>query len=418
MKKTMVQFMALVWAAGLGVQAQSVPMLVNYQGKLQDGSGQPVPNGNYELAFKIWSDATGGTLIWGRTYPVHITDGQFNVVLGDGGGSVAGAQTTDLGVTFQAPSRFLGLTVLKDNTGTSIPTPQEIVPRQQLLSAPYALMARRAASAADADKLGNLSATNYLLKAGGNISGNVALTGNLDMKYGQGGALFVLQKPGPSSYSYNARNSALMWDSVNADISLFAWSNDNGARPNVVLQGGAVVLESTSGPTYVRGSNLRVSEGRVQDKTGEVMPVGTIVPYAGNTAPAGWLLCDGSSYNTGGYAELFDVIRYKYGGGGSSFNVPDLRGRGPLGYHPGIGAVNGLGKTGGEYSHTQTIDEMPRHNHIWNHGLERDDKGSGDSNPEYTRIGGSDASVIGERGGGQPFNVLDPYLTVNFIIKY
>lgn len=52
---------------------------------------------------------------------------------------------------------------------------------------------------------------------------------------------------------------------------------------------------------------------------------GVVVPFAGDVAPAGWLLCDGTSYNTGQYTRLFQIIGYKYGGSGSTFKVPDFR---------------------------------------------------------------------------------------------
>jgi hypothetical protein len=69
----------------------------------------------------------------------------------------------------------------------------------------------------------------------------------------------------------------------------------------------------------------------------EVSPVGQILPFAGSQTqvPDGHLLCDGSSYVTGGvHSDLFDVIGYTYGVSGDSsdfFRVPDLQGRFPLG---------------------------------------------------------------------------------------
>jgi len=66
------------------------------------------------------------------------------------------------------------------------------------------------------------------------------------------------------------------------------------------------------------------------------IPVASIIPYGGPTAPAGWLLCDGSEVQTSEYSELFDVIKYTYGDsatllGLGTFRLPDLRGRFPLG---------------------------------------------------------------------------------------
>jgi microcystin-dependent protein len=44
-------------------------------------------------------------------------------------------------------------------------------------------------------------------------------------------------------------------------------------------------------------------------------------------APSGWELCEGQSLDTAVYPDLFAVIGYTYGGSGSTFNLPDLRGR-------------------------------------------------------------------------------------------
>lgn len=54
---------------------------------------------------------------------------------------------------------------------------------------------------------------------------------------------------------------------------------------------------------------------------------GIVVPFAGQIAPAGWLLCDGTTYNTAEYPNLFQVIGYTYGGSGSTFKVPDFIGK-------------------------------------------------------------------------------------------
>jgi microcystin-dependent protein len=57
-----------------------------------------------------------------------------------------------------------------------------------------------------------------------------------------------------------------------------------------------------------------------------LLPTGCLLPYAGSSAPIGFLLCDGSYYSTTTYAALFAVIGYTYGGSGSSFKIPDTRG--------------------------------------------------------------------------------------------
>jgi microcystin-dependent protein len=57
-----------------------------------------------------------------------------------------------------------------------------------------------------------------------------------------------------------------------------------------------------------------------------LIPPGTIIMNMSSTIILGYFLCDGSSYSTSVYSNLFGVISYNFGGSGSSFNVPDLRG--------------------------------------------------------------------------------------------
>lgn len=90
-------------------------------------------------------------------------------------------------------------------------------------------------------------------------------------------------------------------------------------------------------------------------------PVATVAPYAGTSAPTGWLLCDGSQVSRVTYKGLYEIITTTYGAGDGSttFNVPDLRQRFPLGKAAaGTGAV--LGATGGTIDHVHT---GPSHTH-------------------------------------------------------
>lgn len=62
-------------------------------------------------------------------------------------------------------------------------------------------------------------------------------------------------------------------------------------------------------------------------------PAGAIMPYAGAAAPTGWLLADGSEVSRSTYSDLFDVCGTTYGAGDGSttFNLPDLQGKIPVG---------------------------------------------------------------------------------------
>lgn len=110
-------------------------------------------------------------------------------------------------------------------------------------------------------------------------------------------------------------------------------------------------------------------------------PVGSVIEYAGTSAPAMWLFCDGSAVSRTTYASLFAVISTTYGAGDGSttFNVPDYRGRvgagkdnmggtaasriGTISTDSGTITGSTLGSTGGSATHTQAAGEVGQHNH-------------------------------------------------------
>jgi hypothetical protein len=136
-------FLLAVGSGTAGAADYSVPPLINYQGKLTDAAGHLVPDGQYRVAFRIWNSLTdtGVTnLMWGHEYDVPLSGGAFNVILGTGSGSpISGAVFTNLGFAFAGPNRYLGLTLVRDAAGNTVTNAQETTPRQQILSAPFAL---------------------------------------------------------------------------------------------------------------------------------------------------------------------------------------------------------------------------------------------------------------------------------------
>jgi microcystin-dependent protein len=108
-----------------------------------------------------------------------------------------------------------------------------------------------------------------------------------------------------------------------------------------------------------------------------IMPPGTILPYAGSTAPSGFLLCDGSAKSRATYSRLFDVLGTTYGApDAANFNLPDMRGRVPAGRDDmggsaalrltsALSGINGqlLGASGGFQSHLLTASQsgLPAH---------------------------------------------------------
>jgi len=146
-------------------------------------------------------------------------------------------------------------------------------------------------------------------------------------------------------------------------------------------------------------------------------PSGAITMYVASSAPSGWLLCDGAAVSRSTYSALFSVIGTAYGAGdgSSTFNLPNFGGKGPMGYKSDNSAFDNLAETGGEETHTLTTSEIPGHTHTYDEldGGSHSDAGSG----LYTDYSSTNSRTSGSTGGGSAHNVLDPYLTVNFIVK-
>lgn len=97
-----------------------------------------------------------------------------------------------------------------------------------------------------------------------------------------------------------------------------------------------------------------------------ISPTGSVILYAGSSAPSGWLFCDGSAVSRTTYAALFAAIGTTFGAGDGSttFNLPDTRGKTPIGAGAGTGLTpRTLGQNGGEEKHQLTVDELAKHIH-------------------------------------------------------
>lgn len=193
------------------------------------------------------------------------------------------------------------------------------------------------------------------------------------------------------------------------------------------------------------------------------VPVGSIKMYAGNIPQYdkldGWLLCNGQYVSRVKYKKLFDVIKGLYGPvNAETFPLPNFVGKIPLGYC----GVNdqpitlsdpsekvALADTGGEYKHKLTESELASHKHTdaghihknfesylmpskdrfdWDEDFpsadpriikkEIENIKKGKRNPAYDLDTTSGSADIQNAGGGMPHNNIQPYLAVNYIIKY
>ena len=161
------------------------------------------------------------------------------------------------------------------------------------------------------------------------------------------------------------------------------------------------------------------------------VPIGTIVMWPGDTAPYGWLICNGQScdkYNSP-HSKLYEVIGNKYNNEDTpltKFNVPNLQSRFPLGASPDYS----LGVTGGEKEVTLKKSQIPAHNHQLKEmlkakssgsgwvGVNLNGGGSGEIENFAVGAGGSFPKTENNTGGGLAHNNMPPYFPLNFIIKY
>lgn len=158
--------------------------------------------------------------------------------------------------------------------------------------------------------------------------------------------------------------------------------------------------------------------------------VGEIRIFAGNFAPQGWAICDGSLRPISEDEALFNLIGTTYGGDGqNTFGLPDLRSRLPI--HQGNGYV--IGSLGGSESVTLTSAELPAHSHTVQsstaHGNTSSPAGAlwatdgtGVAAPYRKAASGGTAvalaaGTVAPSGGGQPHENRQPVLAMNYIIS-
>lgn len=156
------------------------------------------------------------------------------------------------------------------------------------------------------------------------------------------------------------------------------------------------------------------------------LPIGTIMAYSASASLTNWLICDGSAVSRTTYSSLFSLIGTAYGVGNNSttFNLPDLRGKTPVGFNSSESEFNSLGKTGGSKTHTLTTDQIPSHLH--NYGQVTTSGGTVNATGDiiWAVSGGNVVDKAGagylktaNAGGGQAHNILQPYMALNYIIK-
>lgn len=302
----------VAFAAAAGAE-WAPPPLMSYQGvlHLQDGSG--AASGPKEMEFRFYVEETAATAVWGEKHPrVQTFGGNFNVILGsgepidadgDGEPDVPHGAITDV---FRAPNVWLGVTVLPD---------QEIIPRDQIRSTPYALSVQNA-------------------------------------------------------------------------------------------------FYATHG-----------------------VKAGVIAVFAGETAPYGWLPCDGRTVSATAnpeYKSLWQAIGTTWGGTGEdNFGLPNFGGRTLIG--AGQGVPNNIGTAApltprslaallGEEQHKLLLTEMPPHTHPYTDIYMNDSSvqaiNSRNDSANESLVAVSPAPTTGETGNDASHNTMQPSAVIKYMIKY
>jgi microcystin-dependent protein len=182
--------------------------------------------------------------------------------------------------------------------------------------------------------------------------------------------------------------------------------------------------------------------------------IALITMFGGNFSPRGWSFCQGQILSIAQNTALFSLLGTTYGGNGqTTFGLPDLRGRVPVGtgQGPGLSVIN-MGEMSGSPTTTLLITNMPAHNHLADASnlvvtpsastaaattnipgstlvpAKLPTIGGG---PSATNINGyalkdntatlasgtvSGSINVGIAGGSQPFSIMQPYLGMNYII--
>jgi len=182
-------------------------------------------------------------------------------------------------------------------------------------------------------------------------------------------------------------------------FGIFSYVIDPTAANNSKFANNVAYLRIKNGQIIISDEKLRHVPYAISASNG--VPTGSIMPFIGTTAPQGWVICNGQSLVAiPGAADLIALL-----GANIAPNLQGmfLRGTGTSPVNSQAGpALKGTQNDDFE-SHGHGVGSLANstngnHTHTWNFGLEGDDSGSGGSNNEFTRQGGTQTDVIAAAG--------------------
>lgn len=180
----------------------------------------------------------------------------------------------------------------------------------------------------------------------------------------------------------------------------------------------AIFDGGVAGQALLSQGGSDVDWGDVDTGGSSEIPPGALTAYVGAAAPAGWLLCDGSTASRTTYADLFAIIGTAYGAGdgATTFNLPDLRGRVAVGK-----GTNASVDTLGENDGVTVTNRRPQHRHTPHHHSIGGNANDGGVNVQMSTNSSTTAFNSGQKDGGSGVatDALDApaFLVVNYIVK-
>jgi len=197
--------------------------------------------------------------------------------------------------------------------------------------------------------------------------------------------------------------------------NIVSYSLDNSSGYWIINPNGSITNTNTGGIELSK--SLTFADGTIQNTAYNPL-IGEIKMFGGLTLPTNYLWCDGTSISTTTYATLFNVIGYKYGGAGATFNLPNLLQKFPLGskdntnmsvnYVDSNGLTNLL-TTGG--NQTMNTNQLGQHNHnftgtstVNNTNTYIDSVGVNNANNTTVTTAPTGQRVVNVNTSSQPFN--------------
>jgi microcystin-dependent protein len=166
----------------------------------------------------------------------------------------------------------------------------------------------------------------------------------------------------PNSLKININTNNIL--TINSDSILPSTSNTLSLgsvdkKIKDINMSGSISLDGTVDGIDISSfkSEFETFKTTIQNQINSIIPVGMIMLSSSNTTPQGWLICDGSSISRSQYPTLFAQIGTTFGNiDNTTFNLPDLRNRVPLGSNNSLGANDGVSVVANRsISHSHTV---------------------------------------------------------------